>query len=176
MKHKKTHSPNRLAGLQHILVVSLLACILALAVQLRGAVVSPQTPFEAATLAYVVDGDTIDVSIRGEDVRVRLIGIDTPESVSRTEENTPEGEAASDYLKGCIRSGDTLYLEYDKERQDKYGRTLAYVWLSPDADTGSFADFCEYNLNAVICQNTYCELLSIPPNEKYRDWFAALKQ
>lgn len=130
--------------------------------------------FTAVTLEYVVDGDTIYVTQDGNRVKIRLIGIDTPESVSETKPNTEEGEAASEYVRNLLPVGTPLYLEYDETTYDKYGRTLAYVWLSADANAGSYDDFCKYNLSAVIYQNTYCSLLNIPPNDKYEDWFEEL--
>lgn len=163
----------RIARLQSLLGMALLICVLALGIRLVNRSGRP-APFEECVLDYVVDGDTINVHVGGVSTRIRLIGIDTPESVSRTVENTPQGKAASEYLQSLIRRGDTLYLEYDEQKYDDYGRTLAYVWLSPDADAESYDDFCRRNLNAVIYQNTYCELLTIPPNDKYYNWFMDL--
>lgn len=181
MRHplKNKHSPRR-AGtekggfyLQNILYMALLICVLALGVRLINGMGSPM-PLETAVLEYVIDGDTVNVTVDGEDVRVRLIGINTPESVSQTEENTPEGKAASRYLRDLLHPGDQVYLEYDVRQYDDYGRTLAYIWLSPSADLTSYDDFCRYNLSAVIYQHTYCELMNIPPNDKYCDWFKRL--
>ncbi len=169
---KARRASGRGAYLQSILFLALLACVFALGARLLNG--ADSTQFENAVLQYVVDGDTIDVTVQEKEMRVRLIGIDTPESVSRTQENTPQGESAAEYLRSRIRPGDPLYLEYDTQRFDPYGRTLAYVWLAPDADTGSQDDFRAYNLNAVIYQNTYCRLLTVPPNDKYADWFAQL--
>lgn len=174
-KRKKRNDTESDRGyfLQNILIMALLICVLALGVRLAEHSAGPSA-FEKAVLEYVVDGDTLNVTVDGESVRVRLIGIDTPESVSRTEENTPQGQEASDYLHGLLARGDELYLEYDERRYDDYGRTLAYVWLSPGADTESYEEFCRYNLSAVIYQNTFCELMTIPPNTKYYDWFEEL--
>lgn len=180
MKHRKkrAQSPRRKTSsrglyLQNILTMALLICVLALGVRLVNHT-EQASVLENAVLEYVVDGDTVNVSIDGQDTRVRLIGINTPESVSQSQENTPEGEEAARYLKSLLRKGDRVYVEYDTRQYDDYGRTLAYLWLSPDADTGSYEDFCRYNVSAVIYQNTYCELLNIPPNDKYRDWFEDL--
>lgn len=78
----------------------------------------------------VVDGDTIHVRRDGQDVTVRLIGMNTPETVK---ENSPVecyGPEASDYAKGLL-TGQKVTLEYDSTQgqTDQYGRTLAYVWL-----------------------------------------------
>jgi len=84
----------------------------------------------------VVDGDTLHVRRDGRDTTVRLIGMNTPETVK---ENTPVecyGPEASDYAKRTL-SGQTVTLEFDDSqgRTDQYGRTLAYVWLE-GADGG----------------------------------------
>lgn len=78
----------------------------------------------------VVDGDTLHVLLRGQEVTVRMIGMNTPETVK---ENAPVecyGPEASDYAKHTL-TGQTVTLEYDDSqgRKDQYGRTLAYIWL-----------------------------------------------
>ena len=76
-----------------------------------------------------IDGDTILVSVSGAETKVRLIGIDAPESVHPdAEKNTPEGERASLFLKQYV-DGRRVTLEYDQELKDKYDRTLAYVYM-----------------------------------------------
>ena len=81
-------------------------------------------------VSYVIDGDTFLTVIDGEEIKVRLIGVDTPESVNEVnpEKNCKEGNIASDYTKKLL-AGETVYLEYDINKTDDYGRTLAYVYL-----------------------------------------------
>lgn len=76
----------------------------------------------------VVDGDTLDIQTVG---KVRLIGIDAPESVKP--DTMPEcyGKEASEILKGLVGS-ESVQLVYDVERYDQYGRALAYVYRSRD--------------------------------------------
>ena len=74
----------------------------------------------------VVDGDTIIVEGVG---RVRLIGVDTPETVHPNRPVEFFGKEASAFTKGLLE-GKRVRLEYDQERQDRYGRTLAYVYLT----------------------------------------------
>jgi micrococcal nuclease len=78
----------------------------------------------------VVDGDTLHVRVGGEDVTVRMIGINTPETVKEDSPVECYGPEASDYAKKAL-TGRTVTLEYDDSqgRTDQYGRTLAYVWL-----------------------------------------------
>jgi micrococcal nuclease len=73
----------------------------------------------------VVDGDTLLLD-SGE--RVRLIGIDTPESVKPDTPAQPFGHEASEFTKG-IAEGHNVRLEFDRHREDQYGRTLAYVYI-----------------------------------------------
>ncbi len=74
----------------------------------------------------VVDGDTIKVIYKGEEVTVRLLYIDTPEA---TKEVEVYGYEATDTLKSFINNADSVYLEFDGAREDKYGRLLAWVWV-----------------------------------------------
>ncbi len=80
------------------------------------------------SVLYVYDGDTILIDLDGVETRLRLIGVDAPESVHPDEEkNTPEGIVASEWLKKRLE-GRRVYLAYDVELTDSYGRTLAYVY------------------------------------------------
>ena len=81
---------------------------------------------DRARVDRVVDGDTIIVD--GE--RVRLIGIDAPESVKPDSPVECFGPEASAELKQLLPRRTPVLLEYDLDRQDQYGRTLAYVWLT----------------------------------------------
>lgn len=130
-----------------------------------------------ATIERVVDGDTIIVTKEGKSVKVRMIGVNTPESVhSDASKNTPEGKKASNYTKSRLEKGQIVYLEYDTEPQDIYGRDLAYVWTTNRCVTNSFSDFCRFNYGAELLQNTYCEAVYYEPNGKYRDWYEQLEQ
>ncbi len=73
----------------------------------------------------VIDGDTI-VLAGGE--RVRLIGVDTPETVKPRTPVQPMGPEASAFTHRLLE-GKTVRLGFDKERRDRYGRMLAYVYL-----------------------------------------------
>jgi len=77
------------------------------------------------TVKRVVDGDTI-VLENGE--RVRLIGVDTPESVHPNKPVEYFAKEASAFTKNMVE-GKKVKLEYDWQRKDRYGRTLAYVYL-----------------------------------------------
>jgi micrococcal nuclease len=80
-----------------------------------------------------VDGDTIRVNRGGEEIVVRLIGIDTPESVAPDRPVECFGPEASARTAELV-TGKQVWLEYDEVSglTDKYDRTLAYVWLRPE--------------------------------------------
>jgi micrococcal nuclease len=80
----------------------------------------------------VVDGDTVVLSGPDRPVTVRLIGVDTPETVHPNKPVERFGREASAFLKTLI-GGKDVRVEYDpgSSRQDKYGRTLAYLYLEP---------------------------------------------
>ncbi len=85
-----------------------------------------------ATLVRVVDGDTIVVSVAGRDERVRLIGIDTPESVKPGSAVECFGKEASGHLASLLPEGTVVRLVGDVEQRDRYGRLLAYVYREAD--------------------------------------------
>lgn len=91
----------------------------------------------------IIDGDTIVVKIDGRQEKVRLIGVDTPETVHPNKPVEYFGKEASQFTKSLVE-GKQVRLEYDWERKDKYGRTLAYVYL----EDGAF-------LNAEIIRQGY---------------------
>jgi len=126
-----------------------------------------------------VDGDTIYVvgDIFDDETKIRFIGVNTPESVSPDEEkNCNEGREASDYTSDYLVPGMQIYLEFDEDRMDQYGRTLAYVWVSDNIDPNSYSDFCTYNYGAILLQNTYCEATYYAPNGKYKEWYEQLEK
>lgn len=133
--------------------------------------------FESCIVEYVVDGDTVEVSTENDIIRVRIIGVDTPESVNQDEsKNCYEGKVASDFTKEMLYSGREIFLEYDVEKNDIYGRTLAYIWLNNEVDTNSFEDFKLFNFGAILLQNTYCRAVYYEPNGKYKLWNERLDQ
>lgn len=116
----------------------------------------------------VVDGDTIICYIDDVRTRVRMIGINTPESVAEEEwRNTEEGVEVSNYVKGLFDEVEEVYLEFDVERLDQYERTLAYVYIEDENGT-------LYMVNAHIVEMGYCELMFYYPNDRYEDLFEEL--
>jgi micrococcal nuclease len=79
---------------------------------------------------YVVDGDTLKVTASppAASITVRLIGVDTPETVKREHPVEPFGPEATQFARDFLAGGEAR-LQFDRERLDVYGRTLAYVWV-----------------------------------------------
>jgi len=73
----------------------------------------------------IIDGDTI---LFAPDMRVRLIGVNAPESVKPDSPVEPWGPEASEFTHKFLAGG-TAQLEFDRERYDQYGRFLGYVWV-----------------------------------------------
>jgi micrococcal nuclease len=109
----------------------------------------------------VVDGDTFIAWVEGDRTRVRMIGIDTPESVADNPERiTEEGIIASDYTKQLL-TGAKVYLEYDKDKYDKYDRLLAYVYIE-DGDKLVF-------INKLLVDEGFAVGYIVKPNTRYAD-------
>ncbi|NUQ65637.1 MAG: thermonuclease family protein [Pirellulales bacterium] len=82
---------------------------------------------EIYTVERVVDGDTLLLENRA---RVRLMGVDAPESVKPDHPVEPFGPEASQFTRDFVaRGGNRVRLQFDKERVDQYGRFLAYVFV-----------------------------------------------
>jgi micrococcal nuclease len=124
----------------------------------------PDAPKEAvsAKVQRVSDGDTFVATVKGRRERIRVIGVDTPESVSPNQPDEPYGEEASDFAKHYL-DGETVRLAGDAEPRDRYGRMLAYVWL----EDGTF-------WNALLVAEGYAQQLTVPPNVTYERLFRRL--
>lgn len=73
----------------------------------------------------VVDGDTL---LLKNDARIRLIGVDTPETVKPNHPVEPFGPEAKAFTEEFVAGGE-VRLQFDRERLDKHGRFLAYAWV-----------------------------------------------
>lgn len=123
---------------------------------------SVSTAPNSATVQHVVDGDTIDISIGGKTERVRLIGINTPETKHPTKGVECFGPEASAYTEQLLPKGTALRVERDVEARDKYGRLLLYVYI---ASNNVFV-----NLDLVM--NGYARPMVFEPNTAHKADFA----
>ncbi|MBQ7469093.1 MAG: thermonuclease family protein [Pseudobutyrivibrio sp.] len=135
-----------------------------------------ETNLDAVTFVRTVDGDTIIVEdSTGAHKRVRMIGIDTPESVAQEEERNNEyGVMASDYTKELLSKASTIYLEYDIDSDDQYDRILAYVWLEDVDDTFNVENIKNSMVNAIIVENGYGIAKKYEPTVAHDDVLAEL--
>lgn len=106
----------------------------------------------------IVDGDTIKVNINNEVKTVRLIGIDTPETVDPNRPVECFGQEASDKMKDLL-TNKQVKLEKDVSETDKYGRLLRYVYLD------------EIFVNEYMVREGYANASSYPPDIKYQEVF-----
>lgn len=139
--------------------------------------------FQSAHLERVVDGDTIVVDIDGFDYKVRLIGVNTPESVASVEylektgkENTQEGKDASSFTKNLLADTDIVYLQCDTADTDKYDRLLRYVWLEIPEDEMNIDEIETKMLNALLVEEGWADVETYKPNTKYEKQLKTIEQ
>ncbi|HWT92347.1 MAG TPA: thermonuclease family protein [Solirubrobacteraceae bacterium] len=113
-----------------------------------------------ARVERVVDGDTLKLA--GGD-RVRLIGVDTPETKKPGTPVQCFGKAASAFTERLVE-GRRVTLAFDAEREDRYGRLLAYITRASDG----------LDVNAELVRRGYARTLTIQPNDRHADEYAAL--
>lgn len=127
---------------------------------------------QQAEVVRVIDGDTLLVDVGGKEAKVRLIGIDAPESVHPDPGlNTPEGSAAAEHMRTLVHPGQEVYLERDVSETDRYGRLLRYVWIADpedDADPGASM------LNAAMVAAGHARAKDYPPDTMHSDMLHAL--
>lgn len=122
-----------------------------------------------ATVTHVADGDTVE--LEGKE-KVRLIGVNTPETVKPGVEPMPYGKEASNFTKSQLQ-GKKVFIELDVQSKDKYGRTLAYLYLQ---EPKTQEEVETYMFNAILLREGYAQLMTIPPNVKYSDLFVKLQR
>ncbi|MEY4669093.1 MAG: hypothetical protein RL518_1792 [Pseudomonadota bacterium] len=156
-----------------IRLVTALVLILSTSVLPASAEFIPLLATKQPLVAYVIDGDTIAVRMDRSIEKVRLIGIDTPEShkndraalqAERSKRDVKTilefGRRAKDCLKSLLPKGTELRIEYDVQKRDKYGRLLGYVYRTDNT-----------MINEEMVIRGYAQLLTIPPNVRYTDRF-----
>jgi micrococcal nuclease len=102
----------------------------------------------------VTDGDTVTAVWKGRSRDVRLIGVDTPETVHPSEPVECYGPEASAFTEKRLEEV-RVRLEFDQERKDRYGRTLAYIWRKGDL------------FNVLLVRRGFARVSIYPPNDRY---------
>lgn len=113
------------------------------------------------TVERVVDGDTIVVS---GDERVRLIGVDTPETKDPRRPVGCFGKEASEFTGSLLPVGSRVRLVADVEQRDRYQRLLAYAYRVPD----------RLFVNAELIRRGFAQVLTVPPNVAHSEEFVSL--
>jgi micrococcal nuclease len=120
---------------------------------------------EKTNLVRILDGDTIKVMYEGKQESVRFLGIDTPES----RENArmikqckaegvnkdlilKQGKIASEFVQNALYGNEYVWLDFDREKRDKYKRLLAYVYTQDNPDK-------RYMLNYILLKVGYAKTL-----------------
>ena len=116
-----------------------------------------------APVVRVFDGDTLEATIGGEVEDVRLIGVDTPETVDPGAPVQCFGRRASSFTRRLVE-GHRARLVFGVERRDAYGRLLAYAYLG--------ARF----VNEELVRRGLARTLAIPPNTRYSGHFARIER
>lgn len=124
-----------------------------------------------ASMERIVDGDTMVVRLKesSELITLRLLLIDTPE-VARVGVSQPYAEAASNFAKEILKTGDSVYIEYDNEdKTDKYNRHLCYLWFYNE-ENGIWEMF-----NEVIIKKGLARVGYIYSQRKYLEHFYSIQ-
>jgi micrococcal nuclease len=154
--HPKRHPHRRPApGVAGAVVAVVTVVVLALAgCSTTATIAGAGSPTGVATVSRVVDGDTLLVRLAGKDERVRLLGIDTPETVKPRTPVQCFGKEASNRTKSLLPGGTAVRVVRDTELRDDYGRLLAYVYRTSD---GLF-------VNLSLVQDGFAVPDMFPPN------------
>ncbi|WP_243291687.1 thermonuclease family protein [Bacillus sp. FJAT-47783] len=118
----------------------------------------------SATIVDVVDGDTMKIIVNGKEETIRLLLIDTPETVHPTKPVQPFGPEASQFAKEML-SNKEVEIELDVNERDKYGRLLVYVYINGQM------------FNEMLLENGLARVAYVyPPNTKYVDRFVSIEK
>lgn len=151
----RTHRFGGWAGSAILLVVAAVAVLRPDAGAILGKSDADSTPATTTALVErVIDGDTIEARIGSRSEDVRLIGVDTPETVKPGVPVQCFGPPASHFTHRLLE-GKRVRLELGVEPRDVYGRLLAYVHLG------------KRFVNAILVRRGLARTLTIPPNDRF---------
>ena len=122
----------------------------------------PERFDETVIVDHVYDGDTVRLT---DGRRLRLIGLDTPEIFHDGRKAEPFAKAARSALVALLaQSGHQLHLAYDRERIDKYGRTLAHAYI---------VNGQPLSVGIELLVKGYAKTLFVPPNDRFAGCYRA---
>ena len=125
---------------------------------------SGDTDSATATVLKVIDGDTIVLKLQNRTETVRLLGVDTPETVHPTRDVECFGPEASAFTKTMLTRSAVVKLVRDVEPRDRFLRLLVYLYLAD----GTF-------FNQLLIEQGFARTLSIEPNMAFASQFASLE-
>lgn len=114
----------------------------------------------------MIDGDTIEISTEGVRETVRLIGIDTPETIDPNRPEQCYGAEATQYLESLLPEGTPVTIILDVETRDAYGRLLAFVIRSTDS----------LFVNLAMVASGHAATLFVDPNLSYQSRLSAAEE
>lgn len=170
-------TPNASAELREVGMSAPLRVVLLSLLLLSSSCSTPTQPDSTGaalgTVERVVDGDTVILRLKGRRTRVRLIGVDAPETTGNDRAHlisrkrrvslawlVMNGRAAKDFVSSKLPPDSSVRIEYDRQRLDRYGRTLGYVYTSEDIQ-----------INEELLYRGLAWLYVFPPNMKYAETF-----
>lgn len=150
-------------GVGSVLLLAVVAVVLLRPWEADSAGQEPGPRAASAEVIRAVDGDTIEVWVGADVEDVRLIGVDTPETVKPEAPVECFGPQASDFTHRLL-DGRTVRLVYGAERRDVYGRLLAYAYID------------RRFVNAELVRRGLARTLTIPPNSLHSALFERLER
>ncbi|MFZ5823133.1 MAG: thermonuclease family protein [Bacillota bacterium] len=117
-----------------------------------------------ATVVRVVDGDTVELDLGGKAEKVRLLNVNTPETVDPRKPVEEYGREASAFARSVLTPGLKVYVKPDVEERDRYGRLLLHLYL----EDGTW-------FNALLIRAGYAQLMTISPNVSAAGFFRELQ-
>lgn len=117
---------------------------------------------ETASVKYVHDGDTLHLTDKR---KIRLIGIDTPELARKGKTAQIYAREARRFLKSLVSSSNnTVHLLYDTDKKDRYGRTLAHLFLNDGT-----------NIQSELIKHGLAIAYTVPPNTLLSDCYSSIE-
>lgn len=123
--------------------------------------------FIPVIMKSVIDGKTIKVEKDNKETIISLIGIEVPKEKEQEEMKR---------LNEILKTGDTLYLQYDENTVNEKGEELGYIWLNNNARPYIFIDCKKMMLQGILLSENLANVLSEYPNSRYEAAFEMIEQ
>ena len=125
----------------------------------------------AAHVTRIIDAGAIAVTFRGSarPERLHLIGVNTPET------RRPHSREAYEFTRAFLLNSN-VWVQFDVEVQDRFGRLLGYVWTQEPLNIDNEADIRHKMFNAYLLLEGYAQVMTIQPNSRYASLFAEFQR